>query len=89
MISGRFRIRTLMIAVAVAGAALGAWIWIERRRTEFIERAAAHQRWVIVGCRVVPRWALRKSDYHEALAGKYRAAARRPWLPVPPDPPPP
>jgi hypothetical protein len=27
--------------------------------------------------------------YHEALARKYRRAARHPWLPVEPDPPPP
>jgi hypothetical protein len=30
---------------------------------------------------------LRKIDYHAAMARKYRAAARHPWLPVEPDPP--
>jgi hypothetical protein len=29
-----------------------------------------------------------KADYHAALSRKYRRAARRPWLAVPPDPPP-
>jgi hypothetical protein len=31
----------------------------------------------------------RRAAYHEALAEKYRRAARYPWLPVEPDPPPP
>jgi hypothetical protein len=31
----------------------------------------------------------RKADYREALALKYERAARYPWLPVEPDPPPP
>jgi hypothetical protein len=30
-----------------------------------------------------------RSDYYLALHRKYLSAARRPWLPVPPDPPPP
>jgi len=29
------------------------------------------------------------ADWHLELRDKYRAASRRPWLPVPPDPPPP
>src|SRR5262245_42079777 len=29
------------------------------------------------------------SDWHHSLAATYRYAARHPWLPVPPDPPPP
>ena len=29
------------------------------------------------------------ADYHSDLSMKYRAAARRPWLPLRPDPPPP
>jgi len=29
----------------------------------------------------------RVQQYHAMLAAKYRRAARRPWLPVPPDPP--
>ncbi len=41
------------------------------------------------------RWAGRAADlramasYHEFLKRKYERAATRPWLPVPPDPPPP
>lgn len=31
----------------------------------------------------------RKIDHHRRMKTKYLAAARRPWLPVPPDPPPP
>jgi hypothetical protein len=30
-----------------------------------------------------------RSDYYLALHRKYLSAARHPWLPVPPDPPPP
>ena len=34
------------------------------------------------------RW-LRSANYYAAFARKYERAARRPWLPVPPDPSPP
>jgi hypothetical protein len=33
--------------------------------------------------------ALNAARYHERLSEKYDDAAKRPWLPVPPDPPPP
>ncbi|HWE36906.1 MAG TPA: hypothetical protein VG406_10100 [Isosphaeraceae bacterium] len=36
--------------------------------------------------RAVEHWN-RSADYHEALRIKYEQAARRPWLPVSPDPP--
>lgn len=35
------------------------------------------------------RWFGPLADHHEALRGKYERAARRPWLPVEPDLPPP
>src|SRR4051812_43881044 len=31
----------------------------------------------------------RRTEYHAAMRRKYERAARYPWLPVPPDPPPP
>lgn len=33
--------------------------------------------------------ALRSAQHYDRLARQYERAARRPWLPVPPDPPPP
>ncbi len=30
---------------------------------------------------------VKRDDWHRAMAAKYRSAAHRPWLPVPPDPP--
>jgi hypothetical protein len=89
-----------MIAVAVVGLTLGL---IEERRIRFESLATDHQsktrRYVIACGR---RWAMacfdlsgqpmtrrevEESDWHLALAQKYRGAAARPWLPVEPDPP--
>lgn len=38
----RWRLRTLMIAVAVVAAALGGWLAIEHRRVDFRRRAVYH-----------------------------------------------
>ncbi len=37
----------------------------------------------------VRKWSPEKAEWHHRLAEKYRSAAQRPDLPVPPDPPPP
>lgn len=101
----RFRIRTLMIAVAVAALFAGAGVGLLRRRSAFQRRAAVYARAAneegLVGMYIERRyhWGpaepekpiiqahYRRSDHYDALRAKYERAARRPWLPVPPDPP--
>ena len=95
----RFRLRTLMAAVAVVGVAVGVWVatsrWPARRErhkvmTQAHRRAqlVAHGRWG----RIDDTYALTKPNpslatYHARMVAKYRHAARYPWLPVGPDPP--
>jgi hypothetical protein len=89
----RFTTRRLMVLVAVAGLAMGVALEL-RRRSEFFQRIAqAHAEravenlWGILGPDADS--ASRKYVYHNGLSQKYKRAARYPWLPVPPDPPPP
>jgi hypothetical protein len=126
----RFRLRTLLIAVAVVATVMG----LQRRRADFLGRAEQHGRMELhrhaqargLGGAILPRpmfEALMDSDdlrsgcgwanyrgvrfegkerlstlgaaleqmaaHHAALRRKYERAARYPWLPVAPDPPPP
>jgi hypothetical protein len=105
----RFRIRTLMIAVAVV--ATMSWVavrlrqrserfyWeslsMEGRRIEWAAGAELYEYDCNRAADPLPddvRGAIRhrrRANYYLALQRKYRDAARRPWLPVPPDPPPP
>ena len=88
----RFRLRTLLVAVAVAGLLLGC--------ARDLGLAACHQMRVMrvgytsmgltcwVDSRGVPVTE-RRSAWHEAMRNTYLRAAALPWLPVPPDPPPP
>jgi hypothetical protein len=110
----RVRLKLWMLLLLVAFIAFG--LGIERRRRDFLARAAHHgqeaernRQWkyysvimiIRVGGdplslppeesaeyerRVIEHWN-RSADYHEALRIKYEQAARRPWLPVSPDPP--
>jgi len=110
----RFRIRTLVIAVAVVGVGFALLV----RRRDFQQRcwyesalawdasSRATNRYMEVGAfrtnkaneRIIDpalerdeqaQQFRRLVDFHDRLAGKYEHAARYPWLPVPPDPPPP
>src|SRR4051812_30675658 len=93
----RFRLRTLMIAVAVAGVAMyGARL--RSRSHIYAERAECFEFFEdLYGCgnfwaEMNPeqrRSALRMAEITRAMGRKYRRAARYPWLPVAPDPPPP
>jgi hypothetical protein len=85
-----------MIAVAVAAVALG----LAERRSRFQSAARYHaqrlERLDVASDGAVRKPATPKAvpllaryRHHAALYLKYRAAARRPWLPVPPDPAPP
>ena len=99
MLVPRFRIRTLMIAVAVAGALMAAELtrrrWAELA-VEYRKAAAFHSSLAEVyrsgahlDSRVEdPAETSRLVSRQLRLAEKYRRAARYPWLPVVPDPPP-
>jgi hypothetical protein len=98
----RFTLRWLLVAVAVAGTALVGWEdAIRRRSKEYSERAfqcwakAAATRLIRLRgaspaktAALLRRQAVRR-DWYARLQQKWERAARSPWLPVAPDPPPP
>jgi hypothetical protein len=99
----RFRVRTLMVAVAAIAVGLGSLFWLSKRRDEFLKLAAQHSseagrlEWELVAKE--QGWGDRGSDararafdaihWNGRMAAKYTHAANRPWLSVPLDPPPP
>jgi hypothetical protein len=98
----KFRIRTVMIAVAVLAIALGGLAGLQQlgqRMQRFRALARNHRQQGIVNrLRLeglvahqaakadIERYRTR-ADYHDALNRKYEYAARHPWLPVSSDPP--
>ncbi len=95
----RLRLRTLLIAVAVAGLGFGGWtMW--RRREECLELEAWYSG-CIQHCRFQLKWIegndvetqRKRSELHAyatraaQLAAQYRHVARYPWLPLPIEPP--
>lgn len=89
---GRFRLRTLMIAVAVV-ALLAFGVTLIRNARRY-RRTAVHHAIVSRIIEIEAGRAPTQSDreraaYHSKLNDKYEHAASRPWLPLPPDPPPP
>lgn len=106
----RFRLRTLLIAVAVVSAAAG-MMALRRRSGRLAEVAAtyraawqqhrdARDRGIPIFVmddagvpaptrRLTDREADRWIEYYDARASRYERAARYPWLPVEPGPPPP
>jgi hypothetical protein len=85
-----FRLRTLMIGVAIVGAILGLGVRLHARAEQYRRVAYEHERQVglMWGCLNDGHPSERES-WHESLATKYRYHASHPWLPVQPDPPPP
>lgn len=94
----RFRLRTLMIVVAVVGLLLGGGLTLRRRSAQF--RVLAQHHHALAGFatmtyadgsstefRLTPEGYQAKQDWHLVLRDKYKCAARYPWLPVPADPP--
>jgi hypothetical protein len=89
----RMTTRRWMIAVAVVGIVLGVTI---ERRNRFRTIAAHHQaefKKLVSQGHLFPFpgsgdavW--RPLEWHESMRLKYEHAARYPWLPVDPDPPP-
>ena len=88
-----FRVRTLMIAVGVValllwGAMMGTRSFDYYRRAR--EYGANERGWRAIADRPNqpggPEFRLRCVEYYAQLAGKYRRAMWRPWMPVAPDP---
>ena len=88
----RFRIRTLLFAVALAAVLLA----LNDRRVKFEGIAEQHRRDAVRGrpVRILsfrPRVGVPilspRHEWHDAMADKYSRAARYPWLPAGPDPP--
>ncbi len=85
--------RRWMVAVAVVGLLLGIGA-SGLRSLKYSRTASAHLNrftWIYL---TLPHRGMaetmrlrRKAKYHLGLYDKYKAAARRPWLPVEPDPP--
>jgi hypothetical protein len=98
----KFRLRTLMIAVAVLGIAFGSLaglLRIGQRTQRFRAVAREHRQREIVNRLTVQGLVMQGAaspgierhrvltDYHKALNLKYEYAASHPWLPVSSDPP--
>ncbi len=93
----RFRVRTLMIAVAVTalliwGAMMGTRWYIHYRLAR--EYGTQERLWRETAIRdrgnprsIAAKYGLQIADYLASLARKHRRAMRRPWMPVAPDPP--
>jgi hypothetical protein len=85
----RMTTRRWMMTVAIVAAGLGLYA-----RSEYLEAIAIQHRsrttWVSGAEGFSPEQMRRVQAsvaWHGMLADKYHRAARRPWLPVPPDPP--
>ena len=86
----RFRLRTLLIAVAVAAVGFG----LERRRAGLLTLASWHarqeERYSLLCLETTKRHKLapltRRLAYHRDRRRAFDRAARRPWLPVEPAP---
>jgi hypothetical protein len=101
MLRVRFRLRTLLIAVAVVAFGVAAVRWMHSMdaiATEYQRRALWHRMKVADDHALMlrspddpPSGALleRRKAYRSAMAEKWNRAALFPWLAVEPDPPPP
>lgn len=89
----RFRIRTMMVAVAVVAVIVGAGT-LYRRTADYKAHAAYCAEMANYCALNYPLWdeseANRREqlDYWDRQSHKYEFAARHPWLPVKPEPPP-
>jgi len=90
----RMTTRRWMITVGVVGVMLGTWLGMCRRREQFERMAHIYDSPPAPIFMNAPSGdELARADrlviWRIEMAEKYRQAARRPWLPVSPDPPPP
>jgi hypothetical protein len=92
--------RRLMTAVALVAASLGGIGWAEtmiQQRAHCLRRASDYAvRRQTLCCRLPDHLTAEELDenrlmaaYYDRLVQKYECAARSPWRPVEPDPPPP
>lgn len=90
----RFTTRHLMILVALIAALLGGGEALRRRRDLALARMRHHEV-EFANVMFAPEAILdfrrfkKYADHHLAMIAKWRQAARRPWRPFAPDPPPP
>jgi hypothetical protein len=91
----RFRLRTLMLAVALAAILMAVVGVLAARHDHFRSMALSHGRQARRLEKLAANAAgkdrekaiLRRFVWHADLHDKYARAAKRPWLPVVPDPP--
>src|SRR5262245_40028901 len=91
----RLTVRRMMIAIAVVATLLGVGLELIRRRERFLRISVEHAvEAAMEGTLVVtdqgPAYVgvkTEKGRWHEFTHQKYEYLGRRPWLPVPPDPP--
>jgi hypothetical protein len=83
-LSLRFRVRSLLVAVAIAGVILGGLAELQRRRERFRE-IADHHAFNGYYCSLYGNPEL--DQWHAKMHEKYERAAARPWLLVEADPP--
>jgi hypothetical protein len=85
----RFTVRRLMIAVAVVALAIGMFAR-SRQMSKIADRHAAqileHSQMMPLPNGAFVMLLDNRGQWHQAMVAKYRRAARRPWLPVEPDP---
>jgi hypothetical protein len=88
----RFTVRRMMVAVAMLAALLAIGAGLQRRQARF-ERLFSYHRG-LAGPMIIhsfdpgsPTSKTASGRWHWDLSMKYADAARRPWLPVAPDPP--
>jgi hypothetical protein len=86
----RYRLRTLMLAVAIVAAAID----LVARRERFRMKASRHTFQAHEGATVISLHRAGLSErltprgrWHRERAREFERAAARPWLPVAPDPP--
>jgi len=72
-----------MVAVAVFGLALG---WLAERRRRFLRLAERHEARIRYHMEYPGFFFFTNIRYDTELHEKYEQAARRPWLPIAPDP---
>jgi hypothetical protein len=87
----RFKLRWLMVAVAVLAAAAGA-VEVSRRSTRFRQRSYTHMmraltEWCTSSGPRETAWRERLRVHDLAMQAKYERAALSPWHYVEPDPP--
>ena len=96
----RFRLRMLMVLVAVAGMVLGTGFQVARLmrlRGEYLLKATHYANLESQAVSLATKYRStvmrgkspldKMGEYYSDLKRKYQRAASRPWTPIPPDPP--